>query len=49
MVGYTKATLDAGKPESFGLITDYTDASLTAWLGRVIKEVRCHNCFSCEC
>jgi leucyl aminopeptidase len=24
MVGYTKATLDAGKPESFGLITDFS-------------------------
>lgn len=38
MVGYTKATLDAGKPESFGLITDYTDANLNEYLSRVINE-----------
>jgi leucyl aminopeptidase len=40
MVGYTKATLDAGKPESFGLITDFTDAPLNEYLSRVINEVR---------
>lgn len=40
MVGYTKATLDAGKPESFGLITDFTNADLNEYLTRVIKEVR---------
>ncbi|KAF2033442.1 Zn-dependent exopeptidase [Setomelanomma holmii] len=40
MVGYTEATLDAGKPESFGLITDYTDAALNEFLRRVINEVR---------
>jgi leucyl aminopeptidase len=39
MVGYTKATLDAGKPESFGLITDFTDATLNEYLTRVIKTV----------
>jgi leucyl aminopeptidase len=39
MVGYTKATLDAGKPESFGLITDFTDAPLNEYLSRVINEV----------
>ncbi|KAH7411625.1 hypothetical protein DE146DRAFT_243496 [Phaeosphaeria sp. MPI-PUGE-AT-0046c] len=38
MVGYTKATLDAGKPESFGLITDFTDAPLNEYLSRVINE-----------
>lgn len=41
MVGYTKATLDAGKPESFGLITDFTDAPLNEYLSRVINEVSC--------
>ena len=39
MVGYTKATLDAGKPESFGLITDFTDPALNEYITRVIKEV----------
>ena len=39
MVGYTKATLDAGKPESFGLITDFTDPELNEYIGRVIDEV----------
>ncbi|KAF1918172.1 hypothetical protein BDU57DRAFT_514780 [Ampelomyces quisqualis] len=38
MVGYTKATLDAGKPESFGLITDFTAALLNEYLSRVINE-----------
>lgn len=39
MVGYTKATLDAGKTESFGLITDFTDATLNEYIGRIIDEV----------
>ncbi|KAF9701728.1 hypothetical protein EKO04_000144 [Ascochyta lentis] len=38
MVGYTKATIDAGKPESFGLITDFTDATLNEYIGRIIDE-----------
>ncbi|KAL1795521.1 hypothetical protein ACET3X_005745 [Alternaria dauci] len=38
MVGYTKGTLNAGKPESFGLITDYTDPALNEYLTRVITE-----------
>ncbi|KAI8943789.1 hypothetical protein NX059_001764 [Plenodomus lindquistii] len=40
MTGYIKGTLDAGKPESFGLITDSTDAALNEYIGRVIDEVR---------
>lgn len=39
MVGYTKATLNAGKPESFGVITDFTDPELNEYIGRVIDEV----------
>jgi leucyl aminopeptidase len=39
MVGYTKATLDAGKPESFGLITDNTNPELNEYIGRVIDKV----------
>ncbi|EMD59473.1 hypothetical protein COCSADRAFT_41314 [Bipolaris sorokiniana ND90Pr] len=38
MVGYTKGTLNAGKPESFGLITDFTDAVLNRYLVGVIGE-----------
>ncbi|XP_014551573.1 hypothetical protein COCVIDRAFT_112554, partial [Bipolaris victoriae FI3] len=38
MVGYTKGTLNAGKPESFGLITDFTDAVLNQYLVGVIGE-----------
>lgn len=38
MTGYSKATLDAGKPESFGLITDFTDAELNQYMTRVIDE-----------
>jgi leucyl aminopeptidase len=44
MVGYTKATLDAGKPESFGLITDFTDAPLNEYLSRVIDTVSRDTC-----
>lgn len=39
MVGYTKGTLNAGKPESFGLITDFTDGVLNEYVARVIGEV----------
>jgi leucyl aminopeptidase len=39
MVGYTKGTLNAGKEESFGLITDFTDGVLNEFLVRVIGEV----------
>ncbi|RMZ00658.1 hypothetical protein D0860_07912 [Hortaea werneckii] len=35
MTGYTHATLEAGEPESVGVITDYVDPGLT----RFIKEV----------
>jgi leucyl aminopeptidase len=40
MVGYLKATIDAGKPESFGLTTDFIDASLNEFMTRVIDTVR---------
>ncbi|KAH9883118.1 hypothetical protein J1614_000488 [Plenodomus biglobosus] len=38
MTGYTEATFAAGAPESFGLITDFTDAELNEYVGRVIGE-----------
>lgn len=41
MTGYTKGMIDAGLPESFGLITDFTDGALNEFVGRVITEVRC--------
>ncbi|KAK6353256.1 Leucine aminopeptidase 1 [Orbilia brochopaga] len=36
MTGYVKKTLDAGKPESVGVITDYVDPGLTAFIKEVI-------------
>ena len=39
MVGYTRGTLDAGKEESFGLMTDFTHAGLNAFVAQVIHEV----------
>lgn len=39
MTGYVQGTLDAGKPESVGVITDYVDASLTKFIKTVIEEV----------
>jgi leucyl aminopeptidase len=48
MVGYSKGTIDAGKPESFGLITDNTNADLNAYLARVIDQVCYRFCTSFE-
>lgn len=39
MTGYVKRTLDAGKPESVGVIVDYVDKNLTEFIKKVIKEV----------
>ncbi|KAJ6264259.1 hypothetical protein Dda_0403 [Drechslerella dactyloides] len=36
MTGYVKKTLDAGQPESVGVITDYVDPGLTAFIKTVI-------------
>ncbi|EGS21743.1 aminopeptidase-like protein [Thermochaetoides thermophila DSM 1495] len=38
MTGYVKRTLDAGKPESVGVIVDYVDKNLTEFIKKVIKE-----------
>jgi leucyl aminopeptidase len=36
MTGYAQGTLDAGKPESVGIVTDYVDPDLTAFIKKVI-------------
>jgi len=36
MTGYIQRTLDAGEPESVGVITDYVDPALTAFIKKVI-------------
>lgn len=38
MTGYVQKTLDAGEPESVGVITDYVDPGLTAFIKAVITE-----------
>ena len=38
MTGYVHGTLDAGEPESVGVITDYVDAGLTEFIKEVITE-----------
>lgn len=40
MTGYIKGTLDAGEPESVGVIVDYVDPALTKFIKIVIEEVR---------
>lgn len=42
MTGYIQHTLDAGKPESMGVITDYTNKGLTEFIKKLITQViRC--------
>ncbi|KAF2774362.1 leucine aminopeptidase/pepditase M28/metalloprotease [Teratosphaeria nubilosa] len=38
MTGYTHATLQAGEPESVGVITDFVDSGLTSFIKEVITE-----------
>lgn len=40
MTGYVQGTLDAGKKESVGVITDFVDPALTEFIKKVITEVR---------
>lgn len=40
MTGYIQGTLDAGKPESVGVIMDFVDPGLTKFIKVVIEEVR---------
>lgn len=44
MTGFVQKTLDAGKPESVGVITDFVDPGLTAFIKKIITEV-CWNYF----
>lgn len=39
MTGYIQKTLDAGKPESIGVITDYVDKDLTEFIKELITGV----------
>ncbi|KAI1248546.1 Leucine aminopeptidase 1 [Eutypa lata] len=38
MTGYVQGTLDSGKPESVGVITDFVDPGLTVFIKKVIEE-----------
>ncbi|KAL8391826.1 hypothetical protein RB595_002144 [Gaeumannomyces hyphopodioides] len=38
MTGFVKRTLDAGKPESVGVIVDYVDPALTDFIKKIIVE-----------
>lgn len=38
MTGFVRRTLDAGKPESVGVITDFVDPGLTEFIKKVIDE-----------
>jgi leucyl aminopeptidase len=40
MTGYVQGTLDAGKPESVGVITDFVNPALTEFIKEVVTEVR---------
>lgn len=39
MTGYVQGTLDQGKEESVGVITDFVDAGLTTFIKEIITEV----------
>ncbi|KAG8531538.1 Leucine aminopeptidase 1 [Bacidia gigantensis] len=38
MTGYSRGTVDAGKPQSVGIITDYVDPGLTDFMKAVVTE-----------
>ncbi|RGP80858.1 leucyl aminopeptidase [Fusarium longipes] len=38
MTGYVQKTLDAGQPESVGVITDFVDSGLTKFIKTVVEE-----------
>jgi len=38
MTGFVRKTIDAGKPESVGVIMDFVDSGLTAFIKKVIEE-----------
>jgi len=45
MTGFVKKTLDAGEPESVGVITDFVDPSLTEFIKQIVTEVGSHGIF----
>jgi leucyl aminopeptidase len=38
MTGYIRKTLDAGSPESLGVITDFVDPALTTYIKKIVDE-----------
>ncbi|KAI1502401.1 hypothetical protein F5X99DRAFT_160916 [Biscogniauxia marginata] len=38
MTGFVQRTIDAGKPESVGVITDFVDPGLTVFIKKIIEE-----------
>lgn len=38
MTGYSQGTLDAGKPESVGVIVDFVDKKLTDFIKKIVTE-----------
>jgi leucyl aminopeptidase len=46
MTGYIQKTLDAGEPESVGVITDFVDPELTDYIKKIVTEVKPHPPFS---
>lgn len=42
MTGYVQKTLDAGEPESVGVITDFVSPGLTDFIKKIITEVRAY-------
>ncbi|ROW09571.1 hypothetical protein VMCG_02519 [Cytospora schulzeri] len=38
MTGYVQGTLDAGEPESVGVITDFVDPKLTGFIKKIVDE-----------
>jgi leucyl aminopeptidase len=42
MTGYVQGTLDKGEPESVGVIMDFVDPGLTAFIKTVVEEVSDH-------
>ena len=39
MTGYVQKTLDAGKPESVGVITDFVSPALTEFIKEIVTQV----------
>ena len=44
MTGYTHKTIEAGEPESVGVITDFVNPDLTEFIKKIITQVCHHQC-----